>query len=36
MGIKKGAAKLIEDKLEKKVFYFACRHHISEAPVGGA
>ena len=35
-GINKGAAKLIEEKLEKKVFYFACRHHISEVIIGGA
>ena len=35
-GVNKGAAKLIEEKLHKKVFYFACRHHISEVIVGGA
>ena len=28
-GSDKGAAKLIEEKLDKRVFYFACRHHIS-------
>lgn len=35
-GINKGAVKLIEEKLNKKVFYFACRHHISEVIIGGA
>ncbi|XP_045115079.1 uncharacterized protein LOC123506798 [Portunus trituberculatus] len=35
-GINKGAAKLIEEKLDKKVFYLACRHHISEVIIGGA
>ena len=29
-GINIGAAKLIEEKLDKKLFYLACRHHISE------
>ena len=33
-GINKSAAKLIEEKLGKKVFYFACRHHISEVIIG--
>ena len=33
-GINKGAAKLIEEKLGKKVFYFACRHHITEVIIG--
>ena len=35
-GINRGAAKLIEEKLDKKVFYFTCRHHISEVIIGGA
>ena len=35
-GINKGAAKLIEEKLDKKLFYFACRHHISEVILRGA
>ena len=34
--ITKNAVKLIEEKLNKKVFYFACRHHISEVIIGGA
>ena len=35
-GINKDAAKLIEEKLDKQIFYFACRHHISEVVIGGA
>lgn len=35
-GIHRGAAKLLEERLEKKVFYFACCHHILEVIVGAA
>ena len=35
-GVHKGAAKLLEEKLNTKVFYFACRHHILELLVGAA
>ena len=34
-GVHKGAAKLLEDKLQRKVFYLACRHHILEIVIGG-
>ena len=33
-GIGKGAAKLLQAKLQRKVFYLACRHHIMEIIVG--
>jgi hypothetical protein len=33
-GIHKGAAKLIEEHLGKKLLYLACRHHILEVIVG--
>lgn len=33
-GIQRGASKLLEDMLNRKVFYLACRHHILEIIVG--
>ena len=33
-GIHKGAATLLEQRLEKKLFYLACRHHVLELVVG--
>jgi len=33
-GVNKGAAKLLEERLNKKVFYLACRHHVLEIIVG--
>jgi hypothetical protein len=33
-GIKRGAAKLLESKIGKKLLYLACRHHILELSVG--
>ncbi|KAG0706298.1 hypothetical protein GWK47_024335 [Chionoecetes opilio] len=33
-GIHRGAAKLLEQQLDRKVFYLACRHHILEVLVG--
>ncbi|KAK8384918.1 hypothetical protein O3P69_014467 [Scylla paramamosain] len=33
-GVHMGAAKLLEEKLNSKVFYLACRHHILEVLVG--
>ena len=35
-GVHKGAAKLLEQQLDRKVFYLACRHHILEVVVGAA
>ncbi|KAG0728198.1 hypothetical protein GWK47_003788 [Chionoecetes opilio] len=33
-GVHGGAAKLLEQQLDRKVFYLACRHHILEVLVG--
>jgi hypothetical protein len=33
-GVHKGAAKLIEERLGRKLLYLACRHHILELVVG--
>lgn len=33
-GVHKGAAKLIEERLGRKLLYLACRHHILEVIVG--
>lgn len=33
-GVHKGAAKLIEERLGRKLLYLACRHHILEVVVG--
>ena len=33
-GWKRGAAKLLEDFLQKKVLYHACRHHVHELIIG--
>ncbi|KAG0717736.1 hypothetical protein GWK47_053838 [Chionoecetes opilio] len=33
-GVHRGAAKLLEQQLDRKVFYLACRHHILEVLVG--
>ncbi|KAG0728975.1 hypothetical protein GWK47_003593 [Chionoecetes opilio] len=33
-GVHRGAAKLLEQQLYRKVFYLACRHHILEVLVG--
>jgi len=33
-GKDKGACVLLEEKLEKKLFYFACRHHVMELIIG--
>ena len=33
-GVHRGAAKLLEEKLETDVFYPACRHHILEVIAG--
>lgn len=35
-GIRSGSAKLLEDRLDKKMFYLACRHHVLELIVGAA
>lgn len=35
-GIHKGACTLLQKKMNKDLFYFACRHHIAELVVGSA